>query len=218
MARLEAIDIPVAHGMLEGLIRLPEGDAPPPLVAVLAHPHPLLGGGGTMHTKAVFRMAQVFGDLGVPALRFNFRGVGRSTGSFDNGLGERDDVRAALDEAARRYPGIPLAFGGVSFGSVVGLPVAALDDRVALVHGVGVPVSLMRVEDLRASTQSKLIVQGEFDEFGPLPELEAWFARIPGPKALRVVPGADHLFTRHQQELTQTLREAYTTYLANRTF
>lgn len=216
MARLEAIEIPAAHGTLEALLRLPDRDTPPPLVAVLAHPHPQFG--GTLHNKVVFRMAQAFGDLEVPAIRFNFRGVGRSTGRYDEGRGERDDVRAALDEAARRYPGVPLAFGGVSFGSAVGLPVAALDERVALLHGVGVPVSLLHVEDLHASAQPKLIVQGEFDEYGPLPKVEDWFRRLPSPKALRVVGGADHLFTHHQTELAQTLREAYATYLAMNTF
>lgn len=215
MARLAAVEIPAPHGMLEGLLRLPEGSAPPPLVAVLAHPHPQFG--GTLHNKVVFRMAQAFGDLGVPALRFNFRGVGRSTGRFDAGQGERDDVRAALDWAARAYPGTPLAFGGVSFGSAVGLPVAALDERVALLHGVGVPVSLLQVADLRESTQPKLIVQGEFDEFGPLPQVTAWFERLLPPKALRVVPGADHLFTRHQAELAATLHDAYAGYLATGT-
>lgn len=207
MAQLQAIDIPVAHGTLEGLLRAPDvGDTPPRMAALVCHPHPL--GGGTMHNKVVFRVAQALGELGMPALRFNFRGVGRSTGSYDEGRGEADDVRVALDELARRYPGVPLCLAGFSFGSWVGLPIGCEVVRVTQLVGVGVPVRLLRVDVLAGCAKPKLIVQGERDQYGPIGELREWFARLAEPKALAAIPGADHFFTEQQQELRAAI-DAY---------
>jgi alpha/beta superfamily hydrolase len=206
MAHLIAVEIPVAHGRLEGLLRLPDPDIARPAVAMAAVVcHPLPTGGGTMHTKVVFRIAQALGELGMPVLRFNFRGVGRSTGTFDNGRGEADDVRAALDELARRYPDLPLCLGGFSFGSKVGLPVGCADPRVRQLIGVGVPVGVLGVDQLAGCDKPKLIVQGGRDQYGPPPNLNAWFARLPEPKALAVVPGADHFFTDQQDQLLDAI-------------
>jgi len=199
MAQLEAVDIPASHGILEGLLRLPDGAAPPRMAALVCHPHPLFG--GTMHNKVVFRVAQALGELGMPVLRFNFRGVGRSTGVHDEGRGEADDVRAALDALAARFPDVPLCLAGFSFGSWVGLPVGCADPRVVQLVGVGVPVSLLGTATLAGCAKPKLIVQGERDEYGPLDALRPWYARLPEPKALTIVPGADHFFTDYQTEL-----------------
>ncbi|HKS71150.1 MAG TPA: alpha/beta family hydrolase [Ktedonobacterales bacterium] len=207
MAQLIAVEIPVAHGRLEGLLRLPDAEStdatPPRMAAVVCHPLPT--GGGTMHTKVVFRIAQALGELGMPVLRFNFRGVGRSTGTFDGGRGEADDVRAALDDLARCYPGLPLCLAGFSFGSKVGLPVGCADDRVRQLIGVGVPVASLHVSQLTGCDKPKLIVQGARDQYGPLPDLEAWFAQLPEPKSLAVVPEADHFFTHQQQQLLDAI-------------
>ena len=94
MASLRTLEIPTPEGTLEALLRLPNESDPAiaaPMAALVCHPHPL--GGGTMHNKVVFRIAQALGDLGLPVLRFNFRGVGRSTGTYDEGRGEANDVR-----------------------------------------------------------------------------------------------------------------------------
>jgi uncharacterized protein len=199
MAQLQAMDIAASHGMLEGLLRLPDGAMEPRMAALVCHPHPQFG--GTMHTKVVFRVAQALGELGMPVLRFNFRGVGRSTGHFDDGRGEADDVRAALDALSARFPGVPLCLAGFSFGAWVGLPVGCADPRVRQIVGVGVPVSLLGADPLAGCDKPKLIVQGARDQYGPQDALRAWFARIPEPKALTVVPGADHFFTEQAAEL-----------------
>src|SRR5438045_9795395 len=90
-----------------------------------------------MHNKVVFKAAQAFQILGMPALRFNFRGVGHSTGTYDEGRGEMDDVRFALEFLSRRYPGLPVILAGFSFGSYVGMRVGAVDDRVLAMIGLG---------------------------------------------------------------------------------
>jgi alpha/beta superfamily hydrolase len=173
------------------------------MAAVMCHPHPLYG--GTMHTKAVFRIAQALVDLGVPTLRFNFRGVGRSTGSYDHGRGEREDVRAALDYLGGLFPGVPLALGGFSFGSWVALPVGCADARVEQLIGAGVPLASLPVDALAGCAKYKLIVQGECDQYGPTEELVRWFASVAEPKDLRIVEGADHFFAERQAELVQAV-------------
>jgi len=98
-------------GRIEGLL---DGDSPSPRAAVVfAHPHPLLGGGGTMHTKAVYQGAKGLTRIGCAVLRFNFRGVGRSEGTFDSGAGERGDFTAAIDFMAAKYPGVPIWAAGL---------------------------------------------------------------------------------------------------------
>lgn len=208
MAQLLALDIPAPHGILDGLLRLPDGSesnaAPAPrMAAVVCHPHPQFG--GTMHNKVVFRIAQALGELGIPALRFNFRGVGRSTGTYDEGRGEADDVRAALDEMARRYPSTPLLLAGFSFGTWVGLPVGAADPRVTHLVGAGVPVALLSTNTLQGCLKPKLFVQGALDQYGPRPALEAWYAQVSDPKRLIIIPNADHFFTNQQPELHDAL-------------
>ncbi len=207
MAQLIALDIPAPHGFLEGLLRLPDAPADPRvaprMAAVVCHPHPQFG--GTMHNKVVFRVAQALGELGMPTLRFNYRGVGRSTGAYDEGSGEGDDIRAALDALATRYPGVALCLAGFSFGAWIGLPIGCADARVRQLIGVGVPVSLLSVDALAGCQQPKLIVQGAADQYGPLAALQPWFARLSAPKQLTVIPAADHFFTQWQAELSAAI-------------
>lgn len=208
MPQLIALDIPAPHGFLEALLRLPDRDAPPAQIAALVcHPHP--EGGGTMHNKVVFRVAQALGDLNVPTLRFNYRGVGRSTGAYDKGRGESDDIRTALDALAKRFPGTALCLAGFSFGSWLGLPIGCADPRVTHLVGVGVPAKTLAVSELRGCAKPKLIVQGDLDQYGPPAELRAWFDRIPEPKTLAIVPGADHFFTTRQQQLYEAVRDYF---------
>jgi alpha/beta superfamily hydrolase len=201
MPQILQVDIPASHGRLEGLLRLPDaaGDVAPPFAAVVCHPHPQFQ--GTMHNKVVFTLARALADAGGPALRFNFRGVGRSTGIYDDGRGESDDVRAALDWLAQRLPGAPLWLAGFSFGAWVGLPVGCEDPRVERIIGAGVPVDLLSVATLASCAKPKLIIQGEHDEYGPLDRLRPWFDRLPEPKELRIVAGATHFFTDRLAEV-----------------
>jgi uncharacterized protein len=200
VASLQTVEIPTDDGLLEALLRLPDsGRAAPAMAAVVCHPHPL--GGGTMHNKVVFRIAQALGDLGLPVLRFNFRGVGRSTGHYDDGRGEADDVRAALEFLAQHFPGSRLCLAGFSFGSWVGLPVGCADPLVRQLIGVGVPFSTLVTNVPEECRKHKLIVQGEQDQYGGPPKLIPWFEQLSEPKQLVLVPGADHFFSDSEAEL-----------------
>jgi len=154
-----------------------------------------------MHNKVVFKVAQTLQSLGMPALRFNFRGVGHSSGTYDEGRGEMDDVRYALDFLSRRYPGIPVVLGGFSFGAYVGLRIAAIDDRVQAMIGLGVPARMFNGEVLKGSQKPKLIIQGTDDELAPYEQTSRWFEQVPAPKSMVAVHGADHFFQGHLEEV-----------------
>src|SRR5437773_1958845 len=116
----------------------PEGA--PVAAGVVCHAHPRRG--GMMHFKVVFRAAKALQEQGVAVLRFNFRGVGRSEGTYDEGRGEQDDVRAALQEMERRFPGLPAVLGGFSFGSSMALRVGVADPRPRALFALGFPVTM----------------------------------------------------------------------------
>jgi uncharacterized protein len=192
VAANESFDFDGPAGRLEAVLMHPA--ASPVAAAVVCHAHPLHG--GVMHFKPVFRAAKALQSAGLAALRFNFRGVGRSGGTHDHGSGEQEDARAALGELERRFPGLPLVLGGFSFGSTMALRVAARDARVRAVFALGYP--LRRAGDtapLAAVRQPRLFVQGERDEFGPGEELRALVEPLPPPRELVVVPASDHYFT-----------------------
>ena len=193
------MNIPTQTGHLEAILKPEEDGVIPRYAALVCHPHPLYG--GTMHNKVVYKAAQALQILGMPALRFNFRGVGHSTGIYDEGRGEMDDVRFALEFLSRRYPGLPVILGGFSFGAYVALRVAAIDDRVQAMIGLGVPARSFEGEFLQGSHKPKLIIQGTKDELAPYPLTAQWFEQVPAPKSLVAVQGADHFFQAHLDEI-----------------
>ncbi len=179
--------------------------AAPEFVAVVCHPHPLFG--GTMHNKVVFQAAKASHQLGAPVLRFNFRGTERSEGEHGRGIGEREDVRAALDYMAAEFPGLPIILAGFSFGSWVGLRVGCGDSRVAKLIGLGIPVDNVDVNYLRQCQKPKLLIQGGNDQFGSRANIESLFATIPEPKKLVIVEGADHFFTGKLDQVGAAITE-----------
>ncbi|MEJ2008625.1 MAG: alpha/beta hydrolase [Acidobacteriota bacterium] len=159
----------------------------------MCHPHPLYG--GTMHNKVVFRAAKGATHAGIPALRFNFRGVGRSEGKYAGGIGERDDARAVLDYFTKRFPQTPVTLMGFSFGSVVALTVGSADARVNSLVGIGLPANSSDLRFLQEVRKPKLLVQGTEDQFGSREKVEKLFSALLEPKRLRFVADADHFLT-----------------------
>jgi alpha/beta superfamily hydrolase len=183
-------EIPGPEGVLEALLDLPA--AAPRAVAVFGHPHPLHG--GTMHTKAVYQAAKAMTRIGVAALRFNFRGVGRSSGTFDSGIGERADFLAAVTFACERFPAAPIWAAGMSFGSWVAMTAGAADPRVSVLLGIAPPVDRYDFDSLKSSALPKFIIHGEMDELISIKEVRKFYAQIPEPKELATIEDADHLF------------------------
>jgi uncharacterized protein len=197
-------------GRLEALLNA--GSATATHAALVCHPHPLYG--GTLHNKVVFHAMKALHSFGFPVLRFNFRGTGLSEGEHANGVGEVDDVRAALDWLEREFT-LPIIFAGFSFGAAVGLRAAYADDRVRALIALGLPAMPVpsesgeaRVYDfefLRASTKPKLFVSGSRDQFAPPGTLEALVSAFAEPKKLVRIEAGDHFFEGRLREMREAM-------------
>jgi alpha/beta superfamily hydrolase len=205
-SRIETLFLPGPAGRLEALLQ--EGRPEARFAALVCHPHPR--GGGTMHNKVVYRAARTLHGLGLPVLRFNFRGTGLSEGEHDDGRGEREDVRAALDWLTARFDR-PILAAGFSFGAHVGLHVCCGDARVAGFAALGLPVAAegrsYRYEFLSGCTLPKLFVSGGRDQYGPEAELRAIVEAAAPPRELVVVPEADHFFAGRLEQMQSALEE-----------
>src|ERR1041384_965475 len=205
--------IPAEHGQLEAILKEPR-TRPAKGVALVLHPHPL--GGGTMHNKVVFRAAAALNDAGLIVLRINFRGVGQSTGEHDQGRGERDDVRDALDYLSSNYPDLSITLCGFSFGARVGLEVGIADARVRYLIGIGTPLDKYDFEFLQACRKPLLLVHGELDEFGDAERIKEMAARLEKHTQVRlvIIRGAHHFFENHLDELKSAITAWITEQLA----
>jgi uncharacterized protein len=214
--RAERLAIEGPAGTLQALVETPvteHGEAlHAPAFAVVCHPHPLFG--GTMDNKVVYTVARAFEQLGAPAIRFNFRGVAASTGSYDEGRGESADALAVIAWGRQRWPNAPLWLAGFSFGGAVALRIAeqAAPERLVLVAPGITRLERADFDAARAAepTCPWLIVQGEADDVVPPPAVLAWAAvRQPRPGVaapeVRMLPDAGHFFHGRINELREAV-------------
>lgn len=198
-------DLKGPAGRLEALIDAPAGT--PKAAVVFAHPLPTHG--GTMHTKAVYQATKGLVRAGCVVLRFNFRGVGASEGSFTGGEGEKQDFAAALDHMSARHPGMSLWSAGFSFGSWIALETGAADDRVKVLIGIAPPVTREGYDfsGTKRSTKPKFFIQGEADDICPLQDMWQFYSTLPEPKELVIIDAADHLFDGHTTEVGEAIED-----------
>jgi alpha/beta superfamily hydrolase len=198
-------DLKGPAGRLEALIDAPEGA--PKAAVVFAHPLPTHG--GTMHTKAVYQATKGLVRAGRAVLRFNFRGVGASEGSFTGGEGEKEDFSAALAYMHGRYPDVPLWAAGFSFGAWIALEVGAVNDLVTVLIGIAQPVTREGYDfsHTKRSTKAKFFVQGEGDDICPLQDMWKFYSELPEPKELVIIDAADHLFDGHTTEVGEAIED-----------
>jgi uncharacterized protein len=194
--------IPASHGHLEAILKQPSGERRG--VGLVCHPHPL--GGGTMHNKVVFRVAAGLLDAGLTTLRFNFRGVGASTGEHAEVEGGKEDVRDALGYLKNEYPGEEITLAGFSFGSRTGMEVGMADDSVVRLISVGTPVDKYHDYDfLTRVTKPILFVHGDRDEFGSVENLQRLVDQIASAELI-IFENCGHFFDEHLSGLRETVR------------
>lgn len=199
----EHVIFPADEITLEGLFWTPGQESS--IGVVLCHPHPLYG--GEMHNNIVSALAVAMQKAGIATLRFNFRGVGKSGGSHDQGNGEVEDVKAAVTYLLSRQAVLTVVVAGYSFGSMVGLRAGVADARIHKLIGVALPIGFGDPAFLLSSTKPKLLISGDRDNFSPLPNLRDLFAKLPEPKVLVTVNGADHFFWGQEDEVAKTAVE-----------
>jgi uncharacterized protein len=195
-------------GALEAVIEVPGGAATPGAFMVVCHPHPQHG--GTLHNKVVTTLARTAHALGTPTIRFNFRGVGASAGSFDAGKGEVDDALAAIAAGRRRWPGAQLWLAGFSFGGIIALRATLHADNGGVAKLVTVAPALGRdfsdPRDIGIPACPWLIVQGDADEVIDGALVIDWAGRIKPAPRLAVMPGTGHFFHGRLPELQQQVQ------------
>lgn len=188
-------------------------EAPKAVVAVLCHPLPTEG--GSMHNKVVTMAARALRECGVGTVRFNFRGVGASEGSFDNGQGESDDLRAIANWARAQHPDSALWLAGFSFGAFVSLRMSAELQPSALVS-IAPPVG--RSWDFKAIVPPAcpwLVIQGDADEFVDADAVQDWVQSLPHPPNLVRMPDTSHFFHRKLMDLRGAIRNGVRDWLPN---
>lgn len=196
MPRIEVV-LSNASPVLEGCLDLPDAPGTFPGV-VLCHPHPLYG--GNMKNNVIVAVSRALVKEGIACLRFNFRGVGRSQGSFADGIGEQDDALAALSfiSARKEIDASRVGIAGYSFGGMVAL---SIGDRSDIVRAIAVVSPVIPAGALRECTKPKLIICGTEDDMTPLQEVLDGVARMSEPKVMEVVEGADHFWWGYEEKV-----------------
>ncbi|MEO8127192.1 MAG: alpha/beta fold hydrolase [Bryobacteraceae bacterium] len=200
--RIESLILDGPAGKLEALLEEPE-DREPSQAVVVCHPHPRHG--GTMHNKVVYRIARGLRRSGCVVLRFNYRGVNLSEGSYDHGNGELEDARAALSWLRGRYPSLPYLLAGFSFGSRVVLRLGCTLPDVSRLIAVGFPTVYADRSYLEDCTKDRTFIQSTNDEYGPKAEFQEIFDRLPEPKRLIWVEAENHFFKGALEEFENSI-------------
>jgi alpha/beta superfamily hydrolase len=198
VSRVEILTLAGPVGALETKLEIPDGEAMPAVFGVVCHPHSMFG--GTMDNKVTHVIARSMMECGAPTFRFNFRSVGASAGTFDNGRGETDDLAAVVAEGRRRYPAAALWLGGFSFGAFVALRGASRSAPVKLV-AVAPPVARFELGSAAHPDCDWMLAQGDADDVVPCEAVLAWAAEQSRKPRLHVIAGAGHFFHGKLHEL-----------------
>jgi len=190
-------------GRLEA--RIDEPGTPPRAVAVIAPPHPEMG--GTLHDRVVYHATQGLLRVGCAVVRFTFRGAGSSEGTFTGGPGEREDFAAAVSAAAARYPGLPIWAVGYSFGSWIAVDVGATDPRVTTLVAIAPPIEGYDFAAATTAGKPVFLVHGEFDHYTSTKAMQKFYGTLAEPRELVIVDSADHLFDGHVSEIADTIAD-----------
>ena len=195
-------------GRIEGRYH-PQANKEAP-IAIILHPHPKYG--GTMNNRVVYNLHYCFYNLGFSCLRFNFRGVGKSEGEFDEGLGELSDAASALDFLQIQAPNAPSCWvAGFSFGSWIGMQLLMRRPEISGFIAVSPPANTQDFSFLAPCPSSGLIINGNLDRLVPPSEVKSLSEKLKLQKGIKVaheeIEGADHFFTNFEQELSNTVNK-----------
>lgn len=198
--------IPGPVGVIEALMTYPKSYRNGDPIAVICHPHSLYG--GSMSNKVVHTIANTLSDMGIPVLRFNFRGVGHSAGVFDKGKGEVKDLLAAVDWLRQRYPEAPLWLAGFSFGAFVAFSAhqQAAAERLLL---IAPPVSMFDFSGIDQVTIPWMVIQGGKDDVSSPEKVSSWVHRHRQQPVYHWLGDADHFFHGRLGRVREVVEESW---------
>lgn len=207
MKRLR-VNFPSGSLQLEGRLEIPEGKSPFPAV-VVCHPHSLHG--GSMNANVVYGIGLALAQASIVALRFNFRGVGGSDGEFGNGIGEQEDVAAAISFiiAREEVDKSRIGLAGYSFGAVVGMPVGVRDERVKALAAISPPFSLSDFGFFVDCAKPRFLIAGDMDEYTPHREFLEFCAKLSEPGRCEIIKGADHFWGGYESEVASKVADFF---------
>ena len=197
---------------LEGILAIPEGAGPLPAV-IVCHPHPLYG--GSMDNNVVCNLSEALTQASLASFKFNFRGVGGSQGEFGQGIGEREDVEAAISfiSTVKEVDSKRIGLAGYSAGAGFALPVGFRDDRIKALAAISPPLSMFDFDFLKSCPKQKLLISGGRDELIPTDQFLEFCQKIPEPKECEIIEGADHFWWGYESPLADKVAAFFTKVL-----
>lgn len=196
--------IPGPAGKLEALLSIPSENAQP-IIGIICHPNPTQE--GTMHNKVVTTIARALEQLGITTLRFNYRGVGKSEGTYGDVVGEIDDLKAVMHWAQQKCPEHRIWLAGFSFGTFISASVANATEDVERLISVAPAVNWHDFTGLTHIRCPWLVICSDADEIVPFDQVKLWLENPPSPMEVEIIPGASHFFHGKLIELRELLKE-----------
>jgi alpha/beta superfamily hydrolase len=198
--------------VLEGILAIPEGAGPFPAV-IVCHPHPLYG--GSMDNNVVNSLSETLTQASLASFKFNFRGVGGSQGEFDQGIGEQEDVEAAISfiSTVKEIDSKRIGLAGYSAGAGFAFPVGFNDNRIKAMAAVSPPLSMFDFDFLKSCPKPKLLISGSRDELIPIDQLLEFCQNLPEPKECESIEGADHFWWGYESCLAAKVVAFFTKIL-----
>jgi alpha/beta superfamily hydrolase len=197
---------------LEGILAIPEGAGPFPAV-IVCHPHPLYG--GSMDNNVVYSLSETLTRASLASFKFNFRGVGGSQGEFGQGIGEQEDVEAAISfiSTVKEVDSKRIGLAGYSAGAGFALPVGFNDDRIRALAAVSPPFPMFTFDFLKSCPKPKLLISGSRDDLIPIDQFLEFCQNLPEPKECESIEGADHFWWGYESNLASKVTAFFTKIL-----
>jgi hypothetical protein len=206
------VNFPSDELVLEGILAIPEGAGPFPAV-IVCHPHPLYG--GSMDNNVVYSLSEKLTQASLASFKFNFRGVGRSQGDFGQGIGEQEDVKAAISfiSTVKEIDSERIGLAGYSAGAAFALLVGFNDDRIRALAAISPPLLVFDFDFLKSCLKPKLLISGSKDDLIPVDQFLEFCQNLPEPKVCESIEGADHFWRGYESSLAAKVNAFFTKVL-----
>jgi alpha/beta superfamily hydrolase len=206
------VSFPSGELFLEGILAIPEGAGPFPAV-IVCHPHPLYG--GSMDNNVVYSLSETLTQASLASFKFNFRGVGGSQGEFGQGIGEQEDVEAAISfiSTVKEVDSKRIGLAGYSAGAGFALPVGLNDARITALAAISPPLPMFDFNFLKNCPKPKLLISGSRDDLIPSNQFLEFCQNLPEPKECQCIEGADHFWWGYESDLAAKVTVFFTRVL-----